>query len=61
MSVSLWDLDTYCTVADPEVVWEVRGLFVPPFRQNYFFFKEIFQENQEKLINNQVKLISTPL
>ena len=28
----------------------------PPSKQNYFIFMENFQKNQEKLINNQVKL-----
>ena len=45
------------TVADPEGVHSN-----PPLKQNHFIFKVNFQKNQEKLINNQVKLTNqTPL
>ena len=38
----------------------LRSSLEPPLRQNHFIFMENFPKNQERIINNQVKLTNRP-
>ena len=47
-----------CALKDPDGFGCLGGVQESPLRQNYFIFMENFQKNQEKLTNNQVKIVN---
>ena len=60
MHLCIWNVgqskNVHKSVVDPEEV-----SLEPPLRQNHFIFMENLPKNQQRIINNQVKLTNSPL